>query len=327
MKLNGFFMCSARLASEPGIRRNRATCACFALFVWFLLITAIPECAAQTVVFEKTSAHHHIRVIDHAGTRILSFDGSQETRMSLSNPLQGHFEYTEYFHMPLAWNPAITNVLLVGLGGGSVQRSFRHYYPHMKLETVELDPSVVSVAKEYFGVEESDSHKIATGDGRMYLRRTQQSYDLIVMDAYTTGRYGSSLPAHLATKEFFELANEKLSEKGMIAYNVMGTYQDWQADLLAALYRTMRSVFPQVFLFPARDSKNVVLIGIKSRQPITREVLYQRARHMAQSGRVLPGFHTRFSAIRSDPPPLARKAPILTDDHAPIEALIRAGEK
>ena len=35
------------------------------------------------VVFERTSAYHHIRVIDEAGTRTLSFDGSTETRMSL----------------------------------------------------------------------------------------------------------------------------------------------------------------------------------------------------------------------------------------------------
>jgi spermidine synthase len=291
-----------------------------------LLVSSIGT-PGQTLVFEKSSPHHHIRVIDHQGVRILSFDGSQETRMSLRNPLQGHFEYTEYFHMPLVWNPSITNVLLIGLGGGSVQRSFLHYYPHMRLQTVELDAAVVPIAKEYFGVQENNSHQIAIGDGRMFLRRVTAPYDLIIMDAYTTGRYGSNLPAHLATKEFFQLASEKLTENGVIAYNVMGTYSDWQAGLLAAVYRTMRSVFPQVYLFPARDSKNVVLIGVKSTRAQPLESLHQRARWMDQSSRVLPGFYRRFTAIRADAPPLAARSPVLTDDHAPIEGLIRAGEK
>ena len=71
------------------------------------------------VVFEITSPYHHIRVVDEGSLRTLSFDGSAETRMSLQNPLQGHFEYTEYFHMPWLWNRQLTNVLMIGLGGAS----------------------------------------------------------------------------------------------------------------------------------------------------------------------------------------------------------------
>src|SRR6186713_2238799 len=70
------------------------------------LAVAAPLHAAPvgTTVFEATSAHHHIRVYDDNGLRTLSFDGSMETRMSLSDPSQGHFEYTEHFHMPWLWN-------------------------------------------------------------------------------------------------------------------------------------------------------------------------------------------------------------------------------
>src|ERR1035441_4660746 len=54
----------------------------------------------QEVLFERISKYHHIKVYDEEGIRTLSFNGSWETKMSLADPLTGHFEYTEYFQMP-----------------------------------------------------------------------------------------------------------------------------------------------------------------------------------------------------------------------------------
>ena len=146
-------------------------------------IAVAPLKAESVIQFHATSPYHNITVVDQNGYRILSFDGTSETRMSLTNQLQGHFEYTEYFHMPWLWNNQISNVLMIGLGGASVQRSFAHYYPQLRLETVEIDPMVVQVAKEYFGFTESPNQRVRTEDGRVYLRRSQSTYDVIIADA------------------------------------------------------------------------------------------------------------------------------------------------
>ena len=129
--------------------------------------------ATDGVVLEITSPYHHIRVIDKLGIRTLSFDGSMESRMSLRNPLTGHFEYIEYFHMPWLWNSNLAKVLMIGLGGASVQRAYEHYYPEVTIETAEIDPTVVRIAKEYFGFKESDRQRVHVTDGRMHLRRTE----------------------------------------------------------------------------------------------------------------------------------------------------------
>ncbi|HKS36275.1 MAG TPA: fused MFS/spermidine synthase, partial [Verrucomicrobiae bacterium] len=160
------------------------------------------RCHAQgRVVFEATSPYHHIQVIDQQGFRALSFDGSMETRMSLRDALTGHFEYIEYFHMPWLWNSNLTNVLMVGLGGASVQRAYEHYYPQTTIDTAEIDPTVVRIAREYFGYKESPRQRVHVMDGRVYLRRTETRFDAIIMDAYAKNRYGSFIPYHLATKE------------------------------------------------------------------------------------------------------------------------------
>src|SRR5687768_6785035 len=112
------------------------------------------------VVFSTYSAYHYIEVVDEGGVRTLSFNGSRETRMYRETPLQGHFEYTEYFHMPWLWNTNIKRALMIGLGGGSTQRSYQHYYTNVMVDSVELDPAVVNVAKTYFQVAETPTHRI-----------------------------------------------------------------------------------------------------------------------------------------------------------------------
>src|SRR6185503_9627760 len=211
------------------------------------LLWAGVKCPAE-IVFETTSPYHHIRVLDEQGVRTLSFDGSAETRMSVRNPLQGHFEYTEYFHMPWLWNTQMTNALMIGLGGASTQRAYQHYYPDVTVDTVEIDPVVVRVARDYFQFQETPTQRVQVSDGRVFLRRGGGPYGVIILDAYQKNRYGSFIPYQLATREFFELASQRLTTNGVLAYNVIGTLQGWRADILGSIYKTMKGVFPQVYL-------------------------------------------------------------------------------
>ncbi|MBI3414373.1 MAG: fused MFS/spermidine synthase [Verrucomicrobia bacterium] len=281
------------------------------------------NCTPAAIVFETTSPYHHIQVVDQAGRRTLSFDSAMETTMSLTNSLQGHFQYTEFFQMPWLWNFRMTNVLMIGLGGGSTQRAYEHYYPGVVVETVEIDPAVAQVAKKYFQMRESATQRIHLEDGRVHLRRSEKQYDAIILDAYVANRYGSFIPYHLATKEFFLLAREHLATNGVIAYNVIGTLGDWRADILGAMFKTMKAVFPQVYFFAASDSLNVVLIGTKSTEHLTAAVLEQRALALIQQRRVtLPAFLQRVRAVRTEPPPSFELSPILTDDYAPVDGLL-----
>ncbi|MBE0545635.1 MAG: fused MFS/spermidine synthase [Verrucomicrobia bacterium] len=297
-------------------------CLKIALFLAAFSVCAGPLPAA--VVFEAHSPYHHVQVLDERGTRTLSFNGTQETRMSLTDPLQGHFEYTEFFHVPWVWNRDIKRVLALGLGGGSIQRAYQHYYTNVMLESVEMDPVVIQVAKEYFHVKESPTHKIHHHDGRTFLQRGREAYDVILVDAYTSSRYGSSIPPHLVTREFFAQASVRLSTNGVLAYNVIGQLQGGRADIIGALYRTMKEVFPHVYLFPASSSLNVVMVATKSAAPYDYARVQRDGAELIRSGKVkLPTFATRLRAFQDAPPRNAAISPVLTDDRAPVESLMR----
>ena len=186
------------------------------------------------VVYETVSSYHNVRVVDADETRTMYYDDTRESRMSLLDPNTGHLEYTEYFHMVWLWNADIRDVLMLGLGGGSTQRTFTHYYPDVTVSSVEIDPAVGEAAKRFFHYAESDRQKLYLMDGRMFLRRSTEKYDAIILDAFTQGRYGASIPAHLVTREFFELSKAHLTPNGVLAYNVMSTLRGCNADIAGA---------------------------------------------------------------------------------------------
>ncbi len=243
--------------------------------------------------------------------------------MSLANPLAGHFQYIESFFTTWLWNTNQSKVLMVGLGGGSLQRLYATYCPSVAVDTVEIDPAVGEVAKQYFAYRTGPRQRLFLQDGRVFLRRSNGRYDAIMMDAYTKGRYGSAIPHHLATREFFELAKQRLSDDGVLAYNVIGSLAGFRADIVGSIHRTMEEVFGKVYMFPARDSLNIVMVATKASTDMDAMWLRHRIAQVRNSKLVgLPTFPQRAAAIVRTAPKSVGSCPVLTDDFAPIDGLL-----
>ena len=237
-----------------------------AIVAALVLAGTVPASAQRVygnVIYEQYSAYHHILVDDNQGHRILWFDDAPQSTMSLANPVEGGFEYCDFFHIPVLLNPALTNVLFVGLGGGSGPKQFLFDYPQVHVDVAEIDPVVVEVAKHYFAVPDDPRLNIATIDGRNFLRRSGKPYGAILMDAYASGRGGIYLPYHLATQEFFEIAWKRIENGGCLAYNVVGQFGGQNNDTIQSVYATLVSVFGYVYVFEAYSSMNIVFVAQK----------------------------------------------------------------
>ncbi len=172
------------------------------------VLVATPPARAQNtgitetdIVFTGTSPYHNIAVVDQDNVRTLYFDDTMESRMEVKNPVAGAFEYTDYFQMIWLWKPDVKNILMMGLGGASTQKGMAHYHPEVTMETAEIDPMVADVAQKYFAYKLDDRQKLNVIDGRQFLLHTKNKYDSILMDAYTPGRYGASIPYELRQRE------------------------------------------------------------------------------------------------------------------------------
>ncbi|MBX7254826.1 MAG: fused MFS/spermidine synthase [Candidatus Hydrogenedentes bacterium] len=227
------------------------------------ILTLVTGLAHADVIYENYTAYHHILVKDNPDRRILYFDSDAQSAMSLKDPTAGGFEYTQFFHTVMLLDPSIENVLFVGLGGGTGPKSYLATYPNVKIDVAEIDPEVVKVAKKYFQVPDDPRLHIVTSDGRTYLQRSKKVYGAILMDAYGSGRNGAYIPPHLATQEFFKAAYDRLSNGGVLFYNVMGVPGGLNDDVVHGMLVTLESVFQMVYAFEAESSSNTVFVAQK----------------------------------------------------------------
>ncbi|MBI3975829.1 MAG: fused MFS/spermidine synthase [Armatimonadetes bacterium] len=295
-----------------------------------LLVLTILAAPAQTapsepkVLYEKDSIYHRILVVDDGGARYLRFDRSFQGGMYLSNSYESPFKYTDYIHVAWVFHPQIKRVLVIGLGAGSIPKRFWRDYPEVTIDVVELDPAVVDVAKRFFEVKEDARLRITVQDGRLFLRRSEARYDLIVMDAY----FAEGIPFHLATREFFELARAHLTPGGLIAANIVGALDGRESKLFRALYRTYGQVFPGLYAFPVaflpdREASGVrtIILVAAPKAGMTRAQVVEAGVKLKRTKKVTFPLYDRFVADLYDRPVPTSDVPILTDDYAPVDIL------
>jgi spermidine synthase len=269
------------------------------------------------IVHQEGTPYQELQVVDRGDTRTLYLDGHPHSAMYTDDPDRHVFDYTRYFHVPFlaADDPDdIDRVLFVGGGGFIGPKQFVDQYD-VTVDVVEIDPAVIDAAKEYFGVEESDSLSIYNTDGRRFLRETDNTYDLIVLDAYKKDK----VPFQMTTREFMQLASNRLSAEGMLLANLISAPDGQASRFYRAEYKTMDRVFPHVYSFPTVGSavvQNIEVLATKDGTLLTEEELLER------NDRRDIGIDLQEAVADYGRSPDTDDVPLLSDDHAPVDSLL-----
>jgi spermidine synthase len=238
-----------------------------------------------------------------------------ESVANLVDPEDLPIRYTQLMTLGVVYPADVKSVLMIGLGGGSVSGHLGRYLPDTTIDTVEVDPGVIAAAKKYFGMIETPRVRYIEGDGRVFLNRQKQTYDLILVDAY----HGGYVPFHLLTKEFYALVKSRLARGGAVAFNVHeGT------KLYASTLLTLRSVFTGVHLYPSGQGEVIVIATPEPPPDI--EVLATRASALQDKAGFrfpLPSLLTR----KSEKENTRQTGELLTDDFAPVSLYDTIGQQ
>lgn len=229
----------------------------------FFLSSAPP--LSSKVEFEGESVYQYVR-IQKKITRLK--DDFEEVRVLLLNEGLGAQSIyhpsrvlTGYYWDGVALLPLIhpqgKNFLIVGLAGGTSARILSHFFPKLNLEGVEIDPLLIQLGKKYFGLDQVPI-KMVEADGRVYLERTPNQYDFIMVDVFRDSFY---IPFHLATQEFFETVKSHLTAKGTLIMNVFSPQLD--SKMLDLLKNTVKEVFPFVYEYRLTKDKTSLLLAFR----------------------------------------------------------------
>jgi spermidine synthase len=214
--------------------------------------TANPDSGLIAV---EQSAYGEIRVVDLDDARYMLIDGGMHTGVDTAT-WDSFFEYVYVLDVAKGFFDRPGEMLLVGLGGGSVVKSFQR--DGWRVDAVEIDPVVTKVARTYFGLR-PDEAEVYEMDARQFLLTHEKEYDLIVMDAFGS----SSIPFHLVTAEAFGLIRSHLKPGGILAMNVEAV--GWRDLIVRSLAATAHQQFDHVTVLPIAEPPdqlgNLVLLA------------------------------------------------------------------
>jgi hypothetical protein len=152
--------------------------------------------------------------------------------MQSLDPARHHEPVSYYFHngpvgqlfAALAGTDSVRKVAVVGLGTGTLAC---YGQQGQEFTFFEIDPVVEQLARDprYFTFLRDcpPTVKIVLGDARLSLKNApDRQYDLIVLDAFSS----DAIPMHLLTREALNLYLAKLSDTGILAFNISNRFLD-----------------------------------------------------------------------------------------------------
>ncbi|MCO7226942.1 spermidine synthase [Pleionea sp. CnH1-48] len=251
----------------------------FGLIAFLLgLLLAHSAHAAKTLQTEK-SLYRNIVVIEEGNRRCMIFESRNDpppyqSCMDLRNKDKLVFNYTKLILSGLLYNPKPKRILVIGLGGGTLPVALNKMVPEAIIESVEIDPAVVKLARKYFHYE--DNNKVSTHifDGRVYVKRAllkKQQYDWIILDAFN----GDYIPEHLMTQEYFAELRGLLSDEGIITSNTFSDSRLYDHESV-----TYHKVFGDFYNLRRRSTGNRIVLAAKSDELVSMNRIKRHANQL-----------------------------------------------
>ena len=179
-----------------------------------------------------------------------------QSSMRIARPNDLEVSYTRSMMAFLLFNPDPRAVMMVGLGGGSLTKFIYHRLPRARIVAIEVNPRVVTVAREYFLVPADDERlTVVVGDGADYMQRKDVAADLIVLDGYDA----ESQVEALSTPAFYRDCARVLGENGMMVVNLWGG----DRNFTTCVNRLAKAFDGLVACLPAGKPGNIAAFAFK----------------------------------------------------------------
>ncbi len=265
----------------------------------------------KDLTYEGESVYNYLQVSETDSRVVLSTNvlfGVQSVYMKQDRLTGMYYDYAMAAPLMVAdKEPADMDVLILGMGTGTYATQCRKYYGDMHVEGVEIDEKITALAREYFALPQEVA--VTTYDGRAFLNATDQTYDVIMVDAYQD----ITIPFQMSSTEFFSLVKEHLNENGVMVVN-MNMRGSREGNINQYLADTIGSVFENTYTVDVAGSTNRELFAsdnadmwsllTSNATAVERQELREMMQTVAQNGCVYENGDR-----------------ILTDDKAPVELL------
>jgi len=270
----------------------------------FLLGQALFKVDNPNILADLDSEYSRIWVNKLGEYKVLQVDRATESYLKTDGSMGSYLNYYDLFD---AYIKDAKDTLIIGGAAYTYPMHFLDKYSDKNIDVVEIDPMMTDVAKEYFGLTESNRLGIYHQDGRSFINKNIKKYDAIFVDAF----HGHNVPFELTTVEAYQEMKKSLKDNGMVMVNVISSLEGEKSGFIQHEFATFKEVFNEVKLFDVENSSNIrndeirnlILVGFNYDEPVVNNSGYEDLLNTEVNGYYSDEF-------------------AFTDDYAPVESYV-----
>ncbi|TSE07738.1 fused MFS/spermidine synthase [Aquimarina algiphila] len=112
--------------------------------------------------------------------------------------------------------PEDSQILLLGLGGGSIIHPLQEKFNHKgKITAVEIDEVIIKIAKNEFDITGSSTLEIICDDALHYINQCTKQFEIIIIDIFIDNQ----VPEPFYEEEFWKKTIDLISPEGKVVFN------------------------------------------------------------------------------------------------------------
>lgn len=160
--------------------------------------------------------------------------------------------------------PNLNNILIFGLGGGTMQHVISKRFPGIHMVSVEIDRVMVDIANKYFDLEKIPNHKVIIEDACRVLLEPDRygvssgSFQAAIVDIYC----GEKFPELGKSGNFLAELKRLLVPGGLVIFNriYLEHHQDDVDDFIDILHNFFYDV-KAIIIAGVTNTDNVLIFG------------------------------------------------------------------
>ena len=214
----------------------------------------------ETMISESESMYNYLKVDKVGKTTYFSTNAL----FGVQSCINDDYSLTGMYYDNLLISPYLVKeqpkVLVLGNGTGTYATMMKDYlHCDCDITAIEIDQGIIDLSYKYFKMNEDVN--VVCDDGRNFIARDNNTYDIILVDAYSS----ISAPFHMTTVEFFTLVKEHLNDDGIMMMNV-NMYSDKKESFSVAVCDTACSVFDNLYEYRVNNASGLEVYASKNKE-------------------------------------------------------------
>jgi spermidine synthase len=234
-------------------------------------------------------------VIEEGDSRSLYFSRDfTQSGMRISDTTALQFAYTRKMMSFLLFVHEPHDILMLGLGGGSLAKFCYRHLPKTRITAVEIDANVLAFRDQFLLPQDDARFTVIEGDAGQYLRDCTRRHDVVLIDAFDRNGFAAAV----SSREFYLNVRDTLAVNGVMVANMVGAKADRVAhlDLIADVFND------NIVVLPIKNDGNYLVFAFRdaSFEPRWRWIENQTKAMQKHFGLDFPKFATTLKRSRKD---------------------------